>query len=530
MPTIKVKDKGVWKSIGSAGGGLGAQPNWNQNDPTKEDYIKNRPFYEELNVWTTLLSTTQYGPFEFNSTFNAYMYEIKATYQLVVGNTYKITWDGAEYQCVAQDASAIMPDSVALGNCSAFGLDGNNEPFAIATDNRYIAYMSNTDGNHTVAIEELGTLVHKIDGKYLPEGMGYIEIIKDEIIPETRFDGFAVMQEPLYAISISLGFEPIIDGKYTVRWDGVDYTVPGVLVSGVFCLGNTNYADMLPGGDIPFAIISHPTSEGVYFVTESTAESHTVAISGPVKVAHKMDKDCLPEGIAFLDDIPQIPDEFVYSVNGMTGDVQINIPQLPENIVTSVNGMTGDVVIDAGGSSAQSDWNQNDESALDYIKNKPFYTLEEGWEIVWDGNISNQDNVVSTGNAENILYYISETVPSEKELKKATMTLIQNGESASVELSSVWDNIATITEDLIEIGGAAIITKKDSVTYMDTITFPRAGVYFASMQSTTYVSKLEKVGNIKKIDPKYLPFAYGTEDLDAGTSQLDTGTLYFVYE
>lgn len=183
-----------------------------------------------------------------------------------------------------------------------------------------------------------------------------------------------------------------------------------------------------------------------------------------------------------------------------------------------------------GGSGVQPDWNQNDETAPDYIKNKPFGALEGGWEIVWDGNISNQNNVVSTGNAESILYYVSEMVPSEEELKKATITLIENGESASVELSPVWGSIATITEDLIEIGNAAIITKKDNVTYADTMTFPRAGVYFASMQNAGYVSKLEKVGNIKKIEQKYLPIIYSIDDLEAGVSPLETGTLYFVYE
>ena len=38
--------------------------------------------------------------------------------------------------------------------------------------------------------------------------------------------------------------------------------------------------------------------------------------------------------------------------------------QILTPIVTSINGQTGDV-------DARSDWNQNDEAAADYIKNKP---------------------------------------------------------------------------------------------------------------------------------------------------------------
>lgn len=36
-----------------------------------------------------------------------------------------------------------------------------------------------------------------------------------------------------------------------------------------------------------------------------------------------MDRSCLSEGVAFEDDLPWVPDDFVTSVNGMTGDVVI---------------------------------------------------------------------------------------------------------------------------------------------------------------------------------------------------------------
>lgn len=493
MPTIKVKDKGVWKSIGSAGGGLGAQPNWNQNDPTKEDYIKNRTHYiedpkevtvasgiagdypqrefstpielEEGKLYTVTVNgveceltaqyennmnitylgnpsylggpdngsntpfliafNTFYAPYGlYNISISALIDDVQTTLInetiefywdrlfdgiLEAGHEYKVIFDGIEYNFTATenaDGSAIIIgdmtqdpfdiqytddslilyslipgihtismmdmtseseiieyqniglvvssqnqtpryeikegqtysvqfgdntyscvakkyyDFIYLGNPVYAYLDGGplepdiqstGEPFIYVywTEDKEGFIISDNNSINNFSITTMESEIHALDPKFLPEGMGYIETVNSIILPEGRFDGFAVMQEPLYAISIPFEFEPIIDGKYTVRWDGVDYTVPGVSVSGVFCLGNTNYADMLPGGDIPFAIISPPTSEGVYFVTESTAESHTVAISGPVKVAHKMDKDCLPE-------------DAVTSVNGMTGDVQID--------------------------------------------------------------------------------------------------------------------------------------------------------------------------------------------------------------
>lgn len=499
MPTIKVKDKGVWKSIGSAGGGLGAQPNWNQNDPTKEDYIKNRTHYvedekkvnimpeitagyppvadfsndfllEENVLYTVsvngveyeligqyfepedsmfignqylltgidegsdvpfaIITDTQGDAFFISPIFGVYDISISTSADSILaderlylcwedwplyaealeaGNSYKVIFDNNEYHFTAaenSDADAIIIGdmtqypfeiwyayghmrlysltpgihTVAMidetnnleiiyhqntGACSqqemispyeikegqtyqitygeniysciakllpgpygdlylgnpAYGylwdewfppdVQSTGEPFFIECFSDYIRLVYNYGAMEKFAIETMESKAHTLDPKFLPEGIGYIKTVNGIILSEDRFDGFAVMQEPLYAISIPFEFEPVIDGEYTVRWDGVDYTVPCVFVSGVFCLGNTNYADRLSGGDIPFAIISPPGLEEVYFVTESTVESHTVAISGPVKVAHKMDKDCLPE-------------DAVTSVNGMTGDVQID--------------------------------------------------------------------------------------------------------------------------------------------------------------------------------------------------------------
>lgn len=217
----------------------GAKADWNQNDETASDYIKNRPFYEESDAWVTLLPSTAYSPFTFSSTYNAYVHETLAAYELTIGKKYRVTWDGTEYECTAQDASQVMSGAIVLGNASAFGFDGNNEPFALATRNGYVAYMSNTDDDHTVAIEELGTIIHKIDSKYLSDD------------------------------------------------------------------------------------------------------------------------------VAFKEDIP-------------------------EAFVTSVNGMTGDVIIDVGNSSAQPDWNQSDETAPDFIKNKPEIVTKE----YVDEAVSNIENAV----------------------------------------------------------------------------------------------------------------------------------------
>lgn len=67
----------------------------------------------------------------------------------------------------------------------------------------------------------------------------------------------------------------------------------------------------------------------------------------------QLDEKYIPDTIARVEDIPEI-NYPVTSVNGQTGDVQINIPE-----------------------QIQSDWNQNDETATNYIKNKPSLATSE---------------------------------------------------------------------------------------------------------------------------------------------------------
>jgi hypothetical protein len=71
--------------------------NWNQSDPTASDYIKNKPFYTEKDVYKEILSDTS---IEYTEWFED---EFKITEPMVEGNTYTVVWNGTEYPCIAQD-------------------------------------------------------------------------------------------------------------------------------------------------------------------------------------------------------------------------------------------------------------------------------------------------------------------------------------------------------------------------------------------------------------------------------------------
>lgn len=155
----------AWEAAGMPSEG-GVQSDWNQNDATQPDYVKNRPFYtatEEtvlLEEITVSFTTPSAG---------VYYAAIPTTIELTAGETYKVYWDGATYECVCE---SIMGYSV-IGNPSIIGVGADTgDPFVIsplANDNGTEIYTKDTSASHTISISILAGELVKIDTKYLPE-------------------------------------------------------------------------------------------------------------------------------------------------------------------------------------------------------------------------------------------------------------------------------------------------------------------------------------------------------------------------
>ena len=71
------------------------QNDWNQNDPNAPDYVKNRPFYAETETVAEEQTVTTEDDGE------SIAAKISANGILEVGKTYKVVFDGVEYECVA---------------------------------------------------------------------------------------------------------------------------------------------------------------------------------------------------------------------------------------------------------------------------------------------------------------------------------------------------------------------------------------------------------------------------------------------
>ena len=169
------------KRAGGGDGGSGTQSDWNQNDGTKPDYVKNRPFYtgdpvdmvsvEESTVEFTL-SGGKYGA-EFPTSFNAEF-----------GQTYKVSWDGTIYECVCEEYN----DRPLIGNQSIMGIGPDTgEPFIIFNESGlketgWGSITTDTSSSHTISIRKFGTPIVKIDEKYLTK---YTEVLPESFWVES---------------------------------------------------------------------------------------------------------------------------------------------------------------------------------------------------------------------------------------------------------------------------------------------------------------------------------------------------------
>ena len=155
--------------------------NWNQNDETAVDYIKNRTHWSEEKYIDIIPETTVSNPVTTTDEFNEFALtseHIKEAVEFAAGKEYIVTWNGTEYKCIAKKVSKV--GIVCLGNSAVTGGTATSEPFFIMpfsqiSENgaastilyKIAAYDGST--SFTFKVSGLTTVIHKIDKKYLPE-------------------------------------------------------------------------------------------------------------------------------------------------------------------------------------------------------------------------------------------------------------------------------------------------------------------------------------------------------------------------
>lgn len=151
----------------------------------------------------------------------------------------------------------------------------------------------------------------------------------------------------------------------------------------------------------------------------------------------------------------------------------------------------------AGGDSLSADYAQNDSSAADYIKNRPFYA--EPW-ITWDGSTEGREVVNAPGTGEAV--QISTETPTQEELLGASVVL-SDGRKKTLSADDFQSGTNLLS---VLIGEGVLITYADNVD-VGGIVVPKKGFYvMKSIEQPDYPYLVSLQGNktVYRIDPKFI--------------------------
>ena len=204
-----------------------AQADWNQNDETAPDYVKNRICYTGDRTEVTLI--------ENQSVSISQKSKLSGSLALEEGKTYTVIFDGSEYECIAWYYE--YRDVVGIGNGSIIGASdcGNREPFCFYSSSSGAIYLSMTaEGTYTVSIKTT------IDGT-------------ETTLIDSESVTIAVSKRVRVEIH-DIGF--LKEGNtYIVNLDGVDYECTPWSYDDDIYIGNGSiYGDSTKGNGEPFCI------------------------------------------------------------------------------------------------------------------------------------------------------------------------------------------------------------------------------------------------------------------------------------
>ena len=190
-------------SLRGADGKDGVQPDWNQNDETAQDYVKNRPFYMGDPVEAVLVEESTAS---FEDDGGIYIAEFQSTFEATAGKTYKVSWDSTVYECTCVDTGS---GAYMMGNFSIIGEGSDTgEPFFMQVYNGQgiLVRTTDTSASHTFSISGKQTQIVKIPAKYIDKNdSGYIVIHKNSTMTEEEARNYIETLSKGEAVFISWG-------------------------------------------------------------------------------------------------------------------------------------------------------------------------------------------------------------------------------------------------------------------------------------------------------------------------------------
>lgn len=172
---------------------------WNQNDPTAKDYVKNRTHWVETQYEEKYANND--APFADSGYGSIWFTPDSVTWDLVAGDNYSVVFDGIEYRCVCNSASRYGRTWLWAGNANLGApynefASNTGEPFLI-TDSMIIAKSA---GNHAIQISRVDVNIHR-----LPEAFMDLDGVWDSIDIATEKANTAIAGTQLVVTQLKVG-------------------------------------------------------------------------------------------------------------------------------------------------------------------------------------------------------------------------------------------------------------------------------------------------------------------------------------
>lgn len=185
------------------------QPDWNQNDPTASDYIKNRPFYSE---WVELIPETN-AQFELIDGMVAYVREVD--FNLEQGKSYRLTLGGETYERAAVGTNGV----VLIGNAVVVGGADTGESFAVMTGDGVFVVVSLVLTEPTILSLKLerNDIIKKLDPRFCVTPVFYLKVVStkesEAVFPED-YKTTVSPSDILEAISLGRYIVAVVEDNY----------------------------------------------------------------------------------------------------------------------------------------------------------------------------------------------------------------------------------------------------------------------------------------------------------------------------
>ena len=145
----------IYKKLNGGSGGGSGGADWNASEG-EHGYVKNRTHWVESEFITNIEEQTV------NTEYDRYNAsgEVQLSHPLVGGNTYVVSFNGEQFECVAFDNGV----DVHIG--------GDGFPFTISHNYEWCGLFTPDAGTYTLKVTCKADTVHKLDKKFLPDDIG----------------------------------------------------------------------------------------------------------------------------------------------------------------------------------------------------------------------------------------------------------------------------------------------------------------------------------------------------------------------